>query len=228
MGLMTSGNLTKLIENISYDNEIPRDYIGASAIGSDCLRQTWYELNGYKEEKVGHKIKRTWNLGKYLERWIIDLVRKSGLHVETPCEDNNWLEFCDPDFPWFKGHCDALIIHKQLISSPIAILEIKTAKNSSFNLFKSNGIKAWDMRYYDQVQSYMGFSNIEQAYILVLNKDNTELWDEVVIFDEIYYDEQIKQKAKMIHDYEIPPPRVNNSPFWFQCKMCKYRKECHG
>jgi hypothetical protein len=109
---------------------------------------------------------------------------------------------------------------------PFAIIEIKTAKDASFMIFIKKGLKGWNPQYYAQVQSYMGMSGIHKAYILVLNKDNSDISDELVTFDKVFY-EQICRKAFLIANIEEAPARVHDSPLWFQCKMCKFNKVCH-
>ena len=72
----------------------------------------------------------------------------------------------------------------------------------------------------------MGMSGIHKAYIVVLNKDNSEIADELVTFDPVFY-ETLRNKAAMIANANVMPPRINASPLWFQCKMCKFNKVCH-
>ncbi len=215
---MTKNKLTKLIEK--YQERIEddaRDYIGASSIGADCLRQIWYQFKGFKSEGVPAKTRRTWAIGKHLEGLVIEWLLESGANVET----SNRAYFAD-EMPYFKGHFDGLII----INKNLSILEIKTAKDASFNLFVKKGVKKWNPQYYAQIQSYMGMSDILSTYILVLNKDNSDLSDELVIFDPVYY-EKLRDKARMIYEATIEPPRINGSPLWFQCKLCKFNKVCH-
>lgn len=230
---MTKGKLTELIEKMDYNDDLPRNYIGASSIGSDCLRQIWYEFKGEKTEGVSNKIRRTWEIGRILEGFVVDLIRASGIKVinnsseffapddKTNSLTMDWTSLSDPDLPYFKGHYDGMLLDYQ------AILEIKTAKDASFKIFVKDGCAKWNPKYYAQVQSYMGMSGLHTAYIIVLNKDNSELWDEQITFQSDYY-ELIKDKVKMIYEAKIPPPKINGSPLWFQCKMCKYRKVCHG
>jgi len=213
---MSTGKLTKIIEKFEYPVEEKRNYIGASSIGSDCLRQIWYEFKGEKGEPVTNKLKRTWDIGKTLETYITNLLMDAGVSV---C--NRQLDCEDPEFPYFKGHMDGLLLDL------VALLEIKTANDASFNIFVKNGVKKWNPKYYAQLQAYMGMSKVNSAYILVLNKDNSDIWDELVLFDEVVY-EKLKEKARMIYEAQIPPPRINNSPIWFQCRVCKFKKVCHG
>jgi hypothetical protein len=212
---MTNGKLSKLLDEMKYPVEEARDYIGASSIGSDCLRQIWYEFKGYKGANVPNKLKRTWEIGRRLELMIIDLLKQGGILFE-----DYQFQLSSVAYPYFKGHFDGLII------KPRAILEIKTAKDASFKIFIKQGCKRWNTKYYSQLQSYMGLSGVHSSYIIVLNKDNSEVFDELVLFDERYYS-MLLGKAEFIYNCTEPPPRVNNSPMWFQCKMCKFKSICH-
>lgn len=194
-----------------------RNYIGASSIGSECLRQIWYQFKGFKSEGVASKTIRTWEIGKNLEGLVIDWLINSGITVFTLN-----VTYYSKNVQSFQGHIDGLVV----IDNKNYILEIKTAKNSSFNIFIKNGLKVWNPQYYAQIQSYMGMSSILSTYILVLNKDNSELSDELVTFDGNFY-KNLEEKALMISRYESEPPRVNNSPLFFKCKMCQFNKECH-
>lgn len=216
---MSKNQLSKKIEKIqSRDDRKTRDYIGASSIGSDCLRQIWYEFKGTKAEAVPTKIRRTWAIGRHLESLILDWLRDAGIEIKR-----SWDDLQSEGMPFFKGHVDSVWIKK---GEAFAIIEVKTAKDASFNIFVKKGLKAWNPQYYAQIQSYMGMSGIHSAYILVLNKDNSEISDELVTFDEGFY-KQLCRKAFLIANTDSIPPKINNSPLWYQCKMCKFNKVCH-
>jgi len=211
--------LAHKIENIpSSDDRKPRDYIGASIIGSDCLRQIWYEFKGFESEDVPSKMRRTWEIGRALEGTILRWIKETGIELFS-----DWPQLEAEGMPYFKGHVDSIWMKD---GKAFAIIEAKTAKDSSFNKFVKSGLQMWNPQYYAQVQAYMGMSGIHLAYIIVLNKDNSDISDEMVNFDGAFYQDLIL-KAKMVARAEMPPPRVNNSPLWFQCKMCKFNKECH-
>lgn len=212
--------LSKKIEKIqSRDDTKTRDYIGASAIGAECLRQIWYEYKGFKGIDVPTKIKRTWAIGRHLEGLILDWLTEAGIEITR-----TWDDLQAQDRPYFKGHLDSVWMKK---GKPFAIIEIKTAKDASYNIFVKKGVKAWSPQYYAQVQSYMGMSGIHKTYIAVLNKDNSEISDELIEFDgSIYRD--LLLKADMVANTHVPPPKINGSPMWYLCKMCKFNKVCHG
>lgn len=217
---MAVGKLTKLLNKAS--NEIideKRDYIGASSIGHPCYRRLWFDFNDYPRAINQARSKRTLEIGKTLEGLIIKWLNEVGVLTKQ-----TMISVVDTELPYFKGHYDSLIVDKKDL--PKYILEIKTAKDSSFSQFKLHGLKKWDEQYYSQVQSYMGMSGIHKSIIVVLNKDTSEILDEEVHFDEDYYI-GLRQKAKVIKEAKIAPPRVNGSPFYYLCRMCPFSEECH-
>ena len=216
---MIKNTLCKKIEKVqSRDDKKTRDYIGASGIGAECLRQIWYEFKGVEAESVPTKIRRTWAIGRHLEGLILDWLSEAGIEIAR-----SWADLVADEMPFFKGHLDSVWMKK---GKPFAIIEIKTAKDTSFNIFVKKGLRTWNPQYYAQIQSYMGMSGIHSAYILVLNKDNSEIADELVNFDEMFY-QTLRKKAAMVANANVAPPRINGSPLWFACKMCKFNKVCH-
>jgi hypothetical protein len=213
------GHLTKLIDAaiLGEDAASPsRDYIGASSIGNPCARQTWYKFKNVAGEPIPRKLQRTFAIGKRLEGLVLDILVQSGLEIVR-----DWDEFCDREIPIFRGHIDAMLM------KPRAIIEVKTARNSSFNIFVKDGLLKWSPTYYAQVQSYMGMSGIHEAYVIALNKDTSELHDEKVLFNAAFYD-VLKNKARMISEAEIPPAKISNSPLYFACRSCSFKGVCHS
>jgi len=211
---MKTGRLSKILDKQIVPLEIPRDYIGASNIGSECLRQIWYDYKQAPGLPIDSRLKRIFKTGHVIESMILDLLEEAGLKLcRLP------FDFKEEEQPYFRGHVDAIWQNN-------AIIEIKTAKDSQFKLFVKNGLYRWSPRYYAQVQAYMGMSGIHKTYLLALNKDNSSIHDELIEFDEIFY-ETLKIKAQLIHQCDIEPPKINQSPLFFMCKMCRYRRICH-
>ena len=219
---MSRDKLTKMIEKYQerVDDGDSRDYIGASSIGSDCLRQIWYQFKGVKAEKVPTKMRRTWAIGKRLEGLVVDWLAEAGITLGVlPVRTLK-----SQMVPKFQGHIDSVWIGRD--GKYNAIIEIKTAKDASFKIFVKKGVKVWNPQYYAQIQAYMGMSGIHKTYIIVLNKDSSVLSDELVEFDPTFY-VNLECKALMISNAHVEPPRINGSPLWYQCKMCKFNKVCH-
>lgn len=212
-------NLSKLIYNVLDEQQNEnRAYIGASSIGNPCERSIWYGLNRPDDKEISPKLKMTFEIGRKLELIIVNVL------LNQFAADTQRHLFCK-EYELFQGSCDAVFFDPNLKQD--FLLEIKTANDSSFNTFKKKGIRLWYPEYYDQVQAYMGMSGVHKCYLLAINKNTSELHDELVLFDEYHYDRLI-MKARRIGEAKEEPARINNSPSYFKCKMCFYRKICHA
>lgn len=217
-----SAIITKAIAE--FPNDEPRRYIGASSIGKKCNRAIWYGFHGAESSAIPPSLRTTFDVGKRLEGLVLDYMEQAGLSVVRPSPGNSYLFYQDSESPIFQGHADGLLI---LPHSASVILEIKTAKSSSFSQFKKHGLKQWQETYYAQLQSYMGMSGYERAVLVAINKDSSELHHEWVDYDDVYYHE-LRCKAVAIAGAEDAPPKINNSPLFILCNRCSFKGVCHG
>lgn len=198
--------------------EEPRKYIGASSIGKPCLRQIWYSYHGHNRLEPEPRIKITFQIGHSLEVLILDYLKKAGIIIV--CQGKF---YSDSSVLALQGHVDGVIV---LPDESRAILEIKTAKESSFNTFYKHGLLKWQESYYTQIQTYMGMSGINRGVLLAINKNSSEMHQEWIDFDPIYY-EEIKLKCNSICTSLNPPPKISENGSYFICKQCEFRKICH-
>ena len=223
-------DLVKIINDYveSSREEQDRRYIGASSIGHPCRRYIGYRTKSNEllevSDKIDSKMAITFEIGKKLESMLLDYLEKANVNIEKPSKNNNQLELFDADIEQFRGHADGII---HFGTESCAILEIKTAKNSSFERFKSKGLLQWSETYYAQLQSYMGMSKAKQGVLLAINKDNSELHCEWVNFDNGYY-LKLRDKAIAIYRSESEPEKVNQSPIYMLCNKCTFKGVCHG
>lgn len=217
---MTTGILTSLINEaiVNAQDEI-RPYIGASSIGNPCERSIWYRYNNHEAEPRTSKQLRTFAIGKRLEGIVLDCLEQAGLSIARV-----WFDLKDKEINKFQGHVDAVWVTEE--GDPKAIIEVKTARDSSFNIFVKRGLKYWYPIYYAQIQAYMGMADIHEGYVIALNKDTSEIHDERVVFDSLYY-EFLKDKAFRIIAATDAPPKINNSPMYFVCRGCSFKGVCH-
>ncbi len=196
-----------------------RKYIGASQIGRPCGRETWYRYHGIAGTPISAKLRTTFEIGHRLESMLLDYIEMSGIDVERPSESNNYLFCQDPEILVFQGHMDA-ILNKDYV------LDIKTAKNSSFNQFTEHGLKKWSPAYYSQMQSYMGMTGLHEAVLLAINKDTSQMHEEWVEYDDYEYS-QLRMRALAISSLDEPPARINVNPIYYVCRMCQFKTICH-
>jgi CRISPR/Cas system-associated exonuclease Cas4 (RecB family) len=216
--------IDELKKVIDYRTDEPRKYIGASGIGHPCLRKIWYQYKGIKAN-VSSNLQITFDIGHRLETLILDYLGLSNnVSVEWPNSRNENHLVYSAELPIFQGHMDAIITY---YGTEKAIIDIKTAKASSFARFRDHGLRTWNEQYYAQLQSYMGMTGINEAVLLALNKDDSNLHEEWLQYDAIYYQELVA-KAEYIAKQELPPEPVNKSPLYIVCKLCQYKGLCHG
>ncbi len=216
-----SGIITKSIISL-YNQEI-RKYIGASSIGNKCDRAIWYGFVGEKQNELKPELMTTFDVGKRLEGLILDYMDAANLNVVRPTKNNNYLFFQDSDVLEFQGHADGILI---IPGGERVIIEIKTAKSSSFVKFKNKGLREWQKLYYAQLQSYLGMSGYKRGVLIAINKDSSDLHHEWVDYDDIYYHE-LKTRASSIAKSKEPPERINKSPLFYTCNTCSYKESCH-
>ena len=220
---MTTGVLTQLVDRaiLSESDDLQeRKYIGASSIGSLCERAIWYRYNGHVPEALPAKQKRNFSIGKRLEGLVLDCIEQAGVKIAR-----TWYDLKDAEIELFQGHIDAMWLAED--GSAKAILEVKTARDSSFNIFVNRGLKHWNPTYYSQIQSYMGMSGVHEAYLIALNKDTSDLHDERILFNAPFY-EQLKRRCQRILDATEAPERINRNPMYFTCRGCQFKGACHS
>ncbi len=218
-------SLTTLINNAikHQQKDEPRDYIGASSIGHPCLRSIWYGYHG-TEYQATERLNTTFEIGKRLETMLLDYLDMTSIKVVRPTIENHWLRCYCKELPRFAGHMDAMLI---LPGGEIVVIDIKSAKNSEFQKFKKHGLQRWHDSYYAQLQAYMGMTGHKRAVLLVINKDTSELHEEWVDYDEIYYMSLVEKARTVAGSLEIPDRVNRNATFWL-CQMCGYKGVCHG
>ena len=218
---MITKKLTEIVnKTIKQSNEPRRTYLGASGIGRQCFRSIWYDYHGAEKGPIEGSRQRTLEIGHRLEGLVLDCLEASGLNITRPNVD-----VYDEELPKFRGHIDAILWDFPIDTT--SIIEVKTAKDSSFRIFEKKGLRSWYPMYYSQVQAYMGMSSIQSAYIIAINKDTSELHDEYVLFDRVHY-EALREKAKkIIESPSTTPDRISDSPLYFLCRICDFRNVCH-
>lgn len=201
--------------------EPARNYIGASIIGHECERAIYYSYHNAPSIDFAPRTKITFDVGKRLETLILDYLDLAQYTIIRP-DGNNKNLFCfDVANGQFQGHLDGFLV----IDGRNYVLEIKTANNARFQIFKNKGIRAFSETYYAQVQAYMGMTNTDRAIMVVMNKDNQEIESEWVDFDDAYY-AKLRHRANRIVDASEPPPKINSSPLFHVCARCQFRETC--
>ena len=107
------------------------------------------------------------------------------------------------------------------------MLEFKTHSEKSFLDVKAKGVRDSKFEHYIQMQQYMRKMNITVALYCAVNKNNDEIYMELVVLDAAIADQFIERADKIVWLHEAPPKLPNASAGWFGCKWCDHRPVCH-
>ena len=220
----TSAAIIKWYEKTADNNRRP--HLGCSELGKECKRAVWYGFRWALTKQFEGRMLRLFLRGHREEELFMDELRAIGCEVYDR----------DPDtkqqhrFVGYKGHLQgsADAIGRGIPHGPKtwAIIECKTHGEKSFKDLIAKGVKTSKPEHYAQMMLYMGFSELERALYLAVNKNTDELYDEWVHFNQEEFDQYLA-KAKDVIDSDTPPPGLSTDPSWYQCKMCDFSPICH-
>ena len=89
------------------------------------------------------------------------------------------------------------------------------------------GVQVSKPAHYAQMQVYMLGKEIHKSLYIAINKNNDEMYSEIVEFDKEFA-ERLLRKGEWISLADEAPPRLSKDPTWFACKFCPAKHICHG
>jgi hypothetical protein len=213
---------SRLVESIS--GQPPRDYLGASAIGHECLRKiAWDWRSPVRHEP---RTDRIFARGKWLETYAYALLAGAGFRM---VRSGSALSFSQIN-ELFQGHADGVVIAGPDMVSYPCVWECKGLGSKGWNkLFKEGLSKAYP-GYADQVsiyQAYLGLTD-NPALFTAANLDTMELLHLLIPFDAVRAQRASDRAVQVIRAVEAgeTPPRVTDNPDDWRCKWCSQRERC--
>jgi hypothetical protein len=212
--------------------QVPRQYLGASAIGGECDRQLAYSFHMTpKDEGAGFRgnTLRMFDMGHDGEERMSQYIKAAGFDLQTHTEDGKQIAMSDADGK-FKGHLDGVIHGGPVAGFKYPMLwENKALGSKTFSDFKRNGLKEFKLTYYAQVQIYMGYHDLESCLFTALNRDTGEVWIEIVKFNARDCQHYIDRAVRIVKS-STPDElgKAGRGADDFKCKFCDYKKRCHS
>jgi hypothetical protein len=204
-----------------------REHLGASIIGNACDRQIWYSFRWAKKVKHTGRIVRLFSRGHHEEPRFAEQLTSIGATIETldPATDKQWR------FEMYAGHFagsnDGLISGLDKFGlSGRGILECKTHNDKSFKGLKDKGVLTSKPVHYAQMQIYMHYFKCDWALYVAVNKNDDELYFEIVTYAQPIA-EHLIARAEAIICMPRPPRRISENPAWWACKHCDFYDICH-
>jgi hypothetical protein len=208
-----------------------RTHLGASVLGEKCLRKIWFTFHWCEWEDFDGRMLRLFNRGHTAEHGFAALLRNVGATVWTVDADGKQFKVSA-----FGGHVggsmDGVAQHlpglpNGLPAGTPVLLEMKTHNDKSFKELLRKGLQASKVKHYRQAQLYMHLAGLKWCLYCAVNKNDDALW-----FDFFAYDESVGRyllnRAETVIFGEGLPPRISETPSWFECTFCPMKGVCFG
>ena len=211
--------------------DAPRDYLGASRIGENCLRKLQYEyFNTPKDFPFEGKTLRIFHRGHEGEKWMIHWLRAAGFDLRTEKENGGQFGFSVLDGR-VAGHADGVFVGGPDEFGPWPRLwENKVLGNKGFGSLEKDRLKKAYPVYYAQIQLYMAYFQLTDnpALFTAVNANDMEIYAEDVPFDAPHAQEMSDKAVLVVRASAAGDmlPRVAQREDWFECVWCSFKKRC--
>jgi hypothetical protein len=216
--------------------ELPRAYLGMSAIGTGCERRLWYSFRWAARERMSAD--SLWRIedGHRGEDVMADRLRLvPGVHLMT-VDPRTGRQFGYSDLAGhFRGHADGLIKGLKQAPQTLHVWEAKVVNETkatklsqlAAQLGEKQALKAWDPVYHAQALVYMAYAETTRHYLTAATPGVRQI---VSVRTDTDLDEarRLRAKAERVITAAEPLPRISKDPAWFECKFCPAHGICHG
>lgn len=203
-----------------------RSHLGASILGDECKRKIWYGFRWARESRFPAKILRLFNRGHLEEGRIVACLLTIGVTIYQ--QDENGKQY---RITFAGGHGggsgDGIAVGIPDLQPGMAcLLEFKTHNDKSFKTVAENGVREAKFEHYVQMQLYMRKMGLAVALYVASNKNDDDLYMELVTLNPEMADQYLDLGTKIIFS-PSPPKKLNESAGFFKCKWCDMRNICH-
>jgi len=235
--------LNTLIDSVlteKQNEQIPRNYLGASRLGVACSRALQFEYTQTPKDKdrdFNGKILRIFEAGHVFETLAIEWLRLAGFTLQTEKPDGSQYGFSAVNGQ-LQGHVDGIITDAPtslgLTGFPL-LWECKSLNDKSWRDTVKKGLTLSKPIYAAQIAVYQAYmessiTGISQhpALFTAINKNTAELYHELMPFDSALA-QKVSDKAVMIlratEAGELLPP-ISTDPSYFACRFCSWTNRC--
>lgn len=202
--------------------EEPRQYLGASAIGHECLRKIQWDWQ--KPKPIEARTRRIFNRGHWIEREALAALMWAGFEFKRG-EGFTQLDGI------FRGHTDGRIVRSPLPEVSVPCLwECKGLGDAGWKKLAKDGLSKAYPQYADQVAVYQAYLDLTDNPCLftAVNANTMEMLHLLIPFDPVRAQACSDRAVVVINatkDGETMP-RVTSKPDDWRCKFCNHSSEC--
>lgn len=211
---------------LAEQREERRSYLGASGIGSECLRKVQFDWQ--RDSVHAARTKRIFSRGHMFEEISVKALAKAGFRMERGTAGT---AFSAAD-GLFRGHIDG-----KLIAGPVSagltypcLWEHKALGASGWKKIEKYGLKTAYPVYYDQCQLYMAYLGLDAnpALFSAVNADTCHMLHLLVPFDAEAAQAASDRAVLVIKATQAGEmlDRIAKKPDDWRCKMCSHNEFC--
>jgi hypothetical protein len=219
--------INELIERAEPTSENYRQYLGASGIGSDCLRKVQYDW--MCDPVFPARIRNIFSRGHHFENLTRQHLIAAGFKFAPP----ERLEF-QAVGGLFRGHADGVLVDGPQLPAlryP-CVWEHKCLGAKGFRAIERDGLTGLYAVYAAQVAIYQAYLDITNAALFsVVNADTCERLHFLLSFDARLAQATSDRAVTVIEATRAGEllPRVTDDQTDWRCVMCGHRARCwHG
>ena len=218
--------INQLIEQAEPPAENYRKYLGASAIGSECLRKVQFDW--MCDPQFPARIKDIFSRGHHFE----DVTRQHLIAAGFKFAPPEQLEFKAAD-DLFRGHADGILVAGPSLPAlrfP-CLWEHKCLNARGFKAIERAGLTGLYAPYAAQVAIYQAYLDcINPALFSVVNADTCERLHFTLPFDAELAQATSDRAVMVIEATRAGEllSRIADDPNDWRCKMCSHRERCWG
>jgi hypothetical protein len=221
------------------DAATPRDYLGASRLGTSCERALQFEFVHAPKDEGGDfsgQVLRIFAIGHELEELAIRWLRGAGFDLLTQKSDGGQFGFAVAGGR-IRGHVDGIIASApaDLGFAVPALWECKTMNAKNWRACVKDGVAMSKPVYAAQIAIYQAYMEpvapgISAAPVLfsAINKDTAEIYHELVPFDAALAQRMSDRGVRILQATDAGEllPRIANNQDFFECRFCSYADRC--
>lgn len=208
-----------------------RTHLGCSSIGKECSRELWYDFRWIYRKKFDGRMQRLFQRGHREEERVFEYLRGIGCEVwafDTAAPEPNTQIKVSAHHGHFGGSVDAVIKlpERYGVSEPL-LLSVKTsATGALFSKYDEKGLQQHKPVYFAQECSYGKLMNIRFAVFFVANKNDDDIYFEIVELSKDVGDTMLNKAERIIFS-DKPPEKLSMNPTFQACQYCDKKAVCH-
>lgn len=211
---------------LSEQREERRTYLGASGIGSECLRKVQFDWQ--RDSLHAARTKRIFSRGHMFEEISVKALGQAGFRMERGTDAT---AFTAVD-GMFRGHADGIIMAGPVVPGLAypALWEHKALGASGWKKIEKYGLKTAYPVYYDQCQLYMAYLGLDAnpALFSAVNSDTCHMLHLSVPFDGEAAQAASDRAVLVIKATQAGEllERIAKKPDDWRCKICSHAEFC--